>query len=123
MSARNSQDFSEIWRPRIGEEATALLRRSGYMTLWMGPTILILALISSFSLGSGKPLGWAIGLLAAVLGVTMFATLIRSRAMVAAAISRWFEVKINWYEMPRMRTAQFDAWRKKRSLGNPRESA
>jgi hypothetical protein len=112
--------FEQIWVPRIGDQATAQLRRSSYLTLVTGPVVIGLAIACSFSFGNGKSSGVAVGVVEAALAVVVFAVWIRSRMKLAAAVSQWLGVEVGWQEMPRMRSAQFDAWRQRRGLTGTR---
>jgi peptidoglycan/LPS O-acetylase OafA/YrhL len=107
--------------PRIGEEATAQLRRSANLALLTGPVVLALAVGCSFAFGSGTAFGVALGLILAALAVLLFVAFIHSRMKLARAVSRRFGVRIGWWEMPRMRTAQFEAWRERRGLTSARD--
>jgi hypothetical protein len=110
------RSFDEIWIPRIGEKATAQLRRNGYLTLVVGPTILALAIGSSFAFGSGVPAGWLLGGVCVAVALAAFVAWMRSRLKLAKALSEWFGVGIGWQEVPRMRAAQFDTWCQRRGL-------
>lgn len=116
MTAAN---FNEIWTSRIGAEGAAELRRSGYLTLALGPAILGLAVVCSFGFGSGSWTGVTLGCVALFAIAAMGAIWMRSRLRFVAAMSRWFGVKIGWMEVPRMRPDQFDAWCRRRNLQRP----
>jgi hypothetical protein len=60
-----------------------------------------------------------LGVVEVALAVAVFVALIRSRMRLAATVSRWFGVKIGWWEMPRMRLVQFDGWCQRRGLSAP----
>lgn len=111
-----TSNFEDVWVPRIGDLATAQLRRSSSFGLLTGPLVLGLAIASSISFGSGKAEGIVIGLVGIGSALAIFGAWIRSRMKLAAAVSSWFGVKIGWQEMPRMRAAQFDAWCQQRGL-------
>jgi len=108
--------FDEIWLPRIGERATAELRRSVPIGIVTGLTALVMAFACSFAFGSGTTVGVLLGCGEVAVGVAAFVWLIRSRMRLAEAISEWFGVKIRSGELPNMRTKQFDAWRQRRNL-------
>lgn len=108
--------FEESWVPRIGEEATERLRRSANYYLATIPLMFVLAIASSFLLGSGKDSEIAVGVVALTLTAALFLFGIQTRIELAAAVSEWFGVKVAWWEMPRMRTQQFDAWSQRRGL-------
>jgi hypothetical protein len=115
-----SPTFEEMWLPRIGERATAQLRRSAYLWMVVGPGVLGLAIASSFAFGGGTTSGAVLGVVEVAIAVAAFAAGTRSRMKLAAAVSQWFGVKIGWWEMPRMSRAQFDAWQQRRGLTPPR---
>jgi len=109
-------DFDYIWVPRIGEQATAELRRYGNLTIVTLFPMLPLAIGISFAFGSGSPAGIVLGFVMVALAVTGFVVWNRSSRRVAAAMSEWFGVKIPWWDMPKMKATSFDAWTEKRKL-------
>jgi hypothetical protein len=111
--------FEQFWIPRIGEQATAQLRRSSYAWLVGGSAFAGLSIASSFAFGRGTTSGLVLGLAEVIGAIAAFAFAIRSRMKFAAAVSRWYGVKIGWYEMPRMQPASYDAWQQRRGLAPP----
>jgi hypothetical protein len=108
--------FEETWVPRIGEEATERLRRSANYYLAAIPLMFCFAIASSFLVSSSNDSEFAVGVVAVILTTALFLLGIRRRIELAAAVSEWFGVKIGWWEMPRMRTQQFDAWSQRRGF-------
>jgi hypothetical protein len=113
--------FDEIWLPRIGERATAELRRSVPIGMVMVLTVLAMGIACGFAFGRGTPGGVLLGCVEVMIGIVAFAVLIRSRMRLAEAISQWFGIKIGSRELPNMRTKQFDAWCQRRNLRSPRQ--
>jgi hypothetical protein len=110
--------FEDIWVPRIGKEATRVLRRYGYAVLVCPLLMLTCAGICSFAYSNGSTSGLVIGFLVTFVGVAAFGVLIRSSMQVAAALSAHFDVRIRWTELPSLgRLNRFDAWCAKRGLG------
>jgi hypothetical protein len=110
MTANN---FNAIWSPRIGPQATAQLRRSGYFALVLLPTAVVAAIVCSILAGNGSVVG---AVVAAAVAVVCFVTWLQSRFKLANELSEWFGADVRWHEMPRMRTADFDTWCQRRGL-------
>jgi hypothetical protein len=108
--------INELWEPRIGGDATRQLRRNGYLTLAVWPSIFALALLCSFAVGSSNPTIAVLGVVGVGIAIVLFAVWVQSRRKLAAAMSAWFGHKIRSYELPRMRTQQFDSWCHERNL-------
>jgi hypothetical protein len=113
-----SRDFEDTWVPRIGAEATERLRQSANYYLTTIPLMFAFAIASSFLLSSSNSSEFALGVVAVLLTTALFILGIRSRIRLAAAVSEWFGVKVGWWEMPRMRTQQFDEWCSERGLAH-----
>lgn len=116
MASSGKATLDEIWVPRIGEEAAVELRRNGYLTLVVGPTVLGLAIFCSFAFGKGTSLGSALGVLAVLIALTLCVVWTRSRLRFAKALSNWFGTRISIQGLPRMTASQFDAWCQRRHL-------
>lgn len=108
--------FEATWVPRIGERATAELRRYR----WAGLTVPLTAC----ALGAAGIYAFHGGLLDKLLGgvlmagaVGAFVILIRCQRRVKAAISDWFGVKIKG--LPLMNTKDFDGYCQKQGLRRP----
>ena len=99
----------------MGPEATAQLKRVGAAALWNLLDIPLVAVVS-IGVGSGKPLGVVLGLIAAAIVIVLFGVLSREHRILASGLSQWFQVKIHWWEMPRFSEVRFDAWCERRSL-------
>jgi hypothetical protein len=96
----------------MGAAGAAQLRRVGFLTLVMLPTVL--ACVVAFSLLAGKHLGLAV--VAAIIGVAVWLVWFRARVRLASELSRGFGVPIRWWQLPAMRPAQFDAWCQRRGI-------
>ena len=101
-------DFQDAWVPRIGEEATAELRRYRDLGLWDGDGVRdrrghIVCRKSSLY-----------DLLAAVCSRRLWyiIKLINGQKRLAAALSRWFGVRIKSGQLPPMNPKRFDSWEK-----------
>jgi hypothetical protein len=112
--------FEATWIPRIGERATAELRRYRRAGLTVP--------LSACALGAAGIYAFHGGLLDKLLGgvlmagaVGVFVMLIRYQLKVKAAISDWFGVKIRG--LPLMNTKDFDAYCQKQGLRRPDLSA
>ncbi len=68
-----------------------------------------LAVIGGLLLG-GDVAANVIAAVSLMLGLAMLAALIRGQKRVAAALSRWFGVKISMGQLPLMKPNRFDAW-------------
>jgi hypothetical protein len=110
--------FDAIWVPRIGRSATAELRRNGYLTLVVGPSLLPLSILSSLAFSDGNEGLGCLGLALAITGCIVWT---RSRLRFTAALSEWYGVKLGWYELPKMRTKRFEAWCIRRGLPEDRQ--
>jgi hypothetical protein len=109
-------NFEATWIPRIGERATAELRRYR----WAGGTMPLTAAL----LGAAANFAFHGGLLDEILGVVLvagavgaFVILIRCQLRVKTAISDWFGVKIKG--LPLMNTKNFDDYCQKQGLRKP----
>jgi hypothetical protein len=108
-------NFDAIWIPRMGPEATAQLKRVGVAVLWNFLDIPLVVVVS-IGVGSGRPVGVVLGLIAAVIVIVLFGLLNREHRKLASDLSQWFQVKVNWWEMPRFSEVKFDAWCERRRL-------
>jgi hypothetical protein len=113
------QELDATWIPRIGPEATAELRR--YRRVGgIGMVMPLFAGVAGLLIGTST-LGDFLGVVLAVVVAICIAEFIRSQRRLAAAMSRWFGVKIRG--VPRMNTKRFDDWAQKRGLHSRSESA
>jgi hypothetical protein len=109
-------DFESTWIPRIGERATAELRRYRRAGLTVPLTACALGAAGIYAFHGGlldKLLGGV--LMAGAIGA--FVILIRCQLRVKAAISDWFGVKIRG--LPLMNTKDFDGYCQKQGLRRP----
>jgi hypothetical protein len=108
-------DFEATWIPRIGEKATAELRRCRLIGMSAIVAGLVFAATASIALG-GDTLDKALGvvLLAGMVGA--LATFISCQRKIAAAVSEWFGVRITAGQLPPMNPKRFDAWRERVQL-------
>jgi hypothetical protein len=84
-------------------------------TLILGPISIGLAVGGGFGLGSGKPLGVVLGILAPALIISFIAYWTRTRRSLAKAMSLGLGETITPREIPRMTAEEFDAWRERRN--------
>jgi hypothetical protein len=112
------RDLEETWVPRIGEEAFSELRR--YRKIGFAAASMPV-LGGGASLLFGTAAGDLIGSLLLLAAVCIFAAFFRSQMRLAAALSRWFGVRIRG--VPRMYPERFDVWCEKRGLQAPPEKA
>jgi hypothetical protein len=108
--------FDSFWISRIGPQAAAQLRRSGYMSLVLVPVAIVAAIACGILASSGSAAG---AIVAGVVAVLCFVTWLQSRFKLASELSQWFGVPVAWHEMPRMRAADFDRWRDQKGLQSP----
>ena len=73
--------------------------------------------MASFAL-AGSLLYKLVGVALLVMAVGLSLTFLQGQRKVAAALSRWFEVKITAGQLPVMNPDRFDAWSKKRGLSH-----
>ena len=109
-------NFEATWIPRIGERATAELRRYRWAGCTMPLTAALLGAAATFAFHGGlldKLLGGI--LMAGAVGA--FVILIRRQRRLKAAISDWFGVKIKG--LPLMNTKDFDGYCQKQGLQRP----
>jgi predicted neutral ceramidase superfamily lipid hydrolase len=116
MATPSQAKFDEIWLPRIGAEAAAELRRNSYLTLVVGPSVLVLAIISGVALGKATPEGSIVGALAILVGLLLCVVWTRSRLRFARALSKSFGIRVSIQGLPRMTARHFDAWCQRRNL-------
>lgn len=112
-------DFEAIWLSRIGEEATTELRR-GRKIAGIGMTMPIFAIAAGLLIGTSTR-NDVIGVALVLVAGGYFVALIRAQRRIAAALSRWFGVKIKG--LPKMNPKRFDDWCQKRGLHRPDERA
>jgi hypothetical protein len=111
-------DFQDTWVPRIGEEATAELRRYRYV-VGLGPfTMCVFCGAAGLVFGKGTLYDLLSVALVAV-AVRVFVAFLRSQRRFAEALSYWFGVRIQAGQLPIMNPSRFDAWREKRGLRSP----
>ena len=113
-SVVSDQSFEDIWSPRIGAEGAVVLRRTSYIGFISGLGVLASAVGASVAFGSGHGVGVVLGGVCVLVGVALFALWIWTRTTLARAVSNHIGGHVNWWEMPRMRQAQFDTWIGKR---------
>lgn len=118
MMARS--DFELTWVPRIGESATAALRRYR----WAGGTIpaiaIVLGVAATYAF-AGSTIDKLLGVVLLAGAVGAFAIFLRTQRRLAATLSEWFGVKITGGRLPKMNPTRFDAWCEERGLHTPRE--
>jgi hypothetical protein len=105
-------DFETTWIPRIGEEAAEELRHGRKIAV-IGFTMPLFAIAAGLLIGTGT-LNDVIGAVLVVIAACYFAMFIRAQRRIAAAMSRWFGVRIKG--LPKMNPKRFDAWAEERGL-------
>lgn len=108
--------FEATWIPRIGERATAELRRYRWAGGTMPVTACVLGVAATFAFDGGlfdKLLGGV--LMTGAVGA--FVILIRRQLRVKVALSEWFGVKVKG--LPLMNPKDFDAFCQKQGLQRP----
>jgi hypothetical protein len=112
--------FEATWIPRIGETATAELRRYRWAGATMPATAIVLGVAATYAFDGDlfyKVLGGA--MMAGAVGA--FVILIRCQFRVKAAISDWFGVKIKG--LPLMNPKAFDSYCRKQGLRKPDDAS
>lgn len=117
MAAKS--DFESTWIPRIGERATAELRRYRWVGITVPLTACALGVAATFAFDGGL-LDKLLGGVLVVGAVGAFVLLIRCQRRLKAAISDWFGIKIRG--LPLMNTKNFDAFCQKQGLRGPNEA-
>jgi hypothetical protein len=112
-----ASDFETTWLPRIGKEATEELRRARRLVV-MYPVAVVFAAGASVLIGNGI-LADVGGAVLAAAATSILVAFVRAQKRIAAALSRWFGVKIKG--LPKMNPKRFDAWCQERGLRSPRE--
>ncbi len=114
-------DFNETWVPRIGEQAAARLRRNDSLILVIIPMCFVcgFALDALNGLSALFTLVFWIGAL--TFSVLLFGRWLWSRIMLAREISAWFERKLSWHQLPKLRPTSFDRWCRRLGLQAPSE--
>jgi len=115
-SSRLRLRFDQAWVPRLGPEAADRLARLALLAVLLGPVVIVLSVLASLGISSGRPTDLAVGVAAilAVLGLCF--GWIRLSVDFAAAVSTHFGVPIGWRELPRFRPSLFDEWAAARGL-------
>lgn len=114
----NRARFDEVWRPRIGEDATEQLWRGRRGVIWY-LLILVFAITSSFLWGTG-PVGDTLGGVLVMGCVCCVSMMMRDRRRTSAAISDWLGIK-RLKAIPTVTPQRFDQWRATRGYMTPEE--
>jgi hypothetical protein len=106
------QELEATWVPRIGQEALLELRR--YRKIGgIGMTMPVFAVAAGVLIGTST-LGDLLGGVLVLVVVVVYVSFLRAQKRLAAALSRWFGVKIKG--IPKMNPKRFDAWCQERGL-------
>jgi hypothetical protein len=109
------QELEATWVPRIGEDALLELRR--YRKIGgIGMTMPVFAVAAGMLIGTST-LGDLLGGALAAVVVAVYVSFIRAQKRLAAALSRWFGVKIRG--IPKMNPKRFDVWCQERGFRKP----
>jgi hypothetical protein len=111
MPARSK--FEATWIPRIGERATAELRRWRWAGCTTPLTAALLGAAANFAFHGGL-LGKFVGVVLLAGAVGAFAIFFYRLSRLKVAISEWFGVKVKG--LPRMNPKDFDAFCQKQGL-------
>jgi hypothetical protein len=114
-----SSDFQTTWVPRIGEEAAAELRRFRKIG-GLGMVTPVFAVAAGLLFGNGM-LDDLLAVVCSAVAISLLVALINGQKRLAAALSRWFGVKITAGQLPPMNSGRFDTWCEKRELRAPDE--
>jgi hypothetical protein len=107
-------DFDAAWIPRIGKQATEELRRGRRIAI-AGMTMPIFAIAGGLLIGTST-LDDVIGAVLVVVAVGYFVAFMRAQMRIAAAISKWFGIRVTGGGLPKMNPKRFDAWCRERGL-------
>jgi hypothetical protein len=107
-------EFEATWIPRIGEEAAEELRRGRKIAV-IGVLIPVLSAAAGLLIGTGT-VNDLIGAALASMAAGIVVAFLRAQRRIAAALSRWFGVKITGGRLPKMNPKRFDAWCQERGL-------
>jgi hypothetical protein len=107
--------FEATWIPRIGERATAELRRCRRVGMSAIVASLVFASSGSIALGGDTP-DKIVGVVLLVGMVGALATFINCQRRLGAAVSEWFGVRITGGGLPKMYPKRFDEWCDERGL-------
>jgi hypothetical protein len=113
-------DFETTWIPRIGERATAELRRCRWAGATVPATAIVLGVAATYAFDGGI-FDKLLGVILMMGAVGAFVILIRCQRKLGAAVSDWFGVHITGGRLPKMNPKRFDAWCEERGLRQPGE--
>jgi hypothetical protein len=119
MSVMANSSFDSVWVPRIGVEGANALKTNGYLTLIVWPISIATSILCSLAFGGHSLSSLLLGVLCMVLAIVSATIWMRSRLTFTAAVSKWFGVHFAWYEIPKMREKEFDAWCESHDLETP----
>jgi hypothetical protein len=117
MAAKSN--FEATWIPRIGERATAELRRGRWAGCTMPLTAAVLGAAANFAFHGSAPLDMFLGAALLVGALGALAVFFYRLHTLKVAISEWFGVKVKG--LPLMNTKDFDAFCRKQGLHKPDE--
>lgn len=111
-------DFQATWVPRIGEEATAELRRFRKIS-GLGMLTPVFAGAAGLLFARNGALDDLLAVLCSTVAIGLLTALINGQKRLAEAMSYWFGVRIQAGQLPPMSVGRFDSWRQKRGLRSP----
>jgi len=111
-------DFQDAWVPRIGEEATAELRRFRKIC-GFGMVTPVFAIAAGILFAGNSSLDDLLAVLCSAVVICYLVKFINGGKRLAAALSRRFGVRIKWGQLPAMNPKRFDSWSEKRGLQVP----
>jgi hypothetical protein len=109
-------DFQATWVPRIGDEATAELRRFRKIG-GFGMVTPVFAIAAGILFAGNSPLDDLLALVCSAVVIIVVVAFIKGQKRLAEAMSYWFGVRIKI--PPPMSVGYFDIWREKRGLRPP----
>jgi hypothetical protein len=112
-------DFEVTWYPRIGKNAAEELR-CGRKIVIFGAVTPVFAIAAGLLIGTGT-VNDVIGVGLAAVVADYLVMFINAQRRIAAAMSKWFGVKITGGQLPKMNPKRFDACCKERDLQSPGE--
>jgi hypothetical protein len=107
------------WRARIGDEGTEALARTRRLIMPAWPGVVLLGIGAGFAF-RGDTAAKLLGVVLVAVAASLWLAWGRAQRRLAAAVSRWFGVKITARQLPPMRQRTFDAWCERHELAHDR---
>lgn len=97
------------------------MRRSGNLILVLLPMFFVCGIALGALDGLGTTFTLIYWVVAVIVSIVTFGVWLHSRIVLARDLSQWFDRKISWFQLPRLRPTSFDAWRARMRLLGPSE--